>query len=146
MFFWNSLVFYMIQWMLAIWSLVPLPFSKFSLSIWKFLVHVLLKPWLENFEHYFASVWDECSCEVVWTFPDCPVGKESSFNAGDSSSIPGWEDALEKGMATHSSILAWRIPWTVCCKESDTPETLSLSLEYSLALPFFGIGMKTDLF
>ena len=25
----------------------------------------------------------------------------------------GWEDALEKGMATHSSILAWRMPWTV---------------------------------
>ena len=26
--------------------------------------------------------------------------------------IPGWEDPLEEGMATHSSILAWRIPWT----------------------------------
>ena len=34
-------------------------FSKSSLNIWKFLVHVLLKPSLENFEHYFASVWDE---------------------------------------------------------------------------------------
>ena len=31
-------------------------FSKFSLNIWKFTVHVLLKPYLENFEHYFASV------------------------------------------------------------------------------------------
>ena len=31
-------------------------FSKSSLSIWKFIVHVLLKPGLENFEHYFASV------------------------------------------------------------------------------------------
>ena len=31
-------------------------FSKSSLNIWKFLVHVLLKPCLENFEHYFASV------------------------------------------------------------------------------------------
>ena len=31
-------------------------FSKSSLSIWKFMVHVLLKPGLENFEHYFASV------------------------------------------------------------------------------------------
>ena len=28
----------------------------------------------------------------------------------------GWEDPLEKGKATHSSILAWRIPWTVACK------------------------------
>ena len=31
-------------------------FSKFSLCIWKFSVHILLKPHLENFEHYFASV------------------------------------------------------------------------------------------
>ena len=53
---------------------------KPSLNIWKFSVHILLKPSLENFEHYFASLWDEC-------------------NFG-----------------------------------------------HSLALPFFGIGMKTDLF
>ena len=43
-------------------------FSKSSLNIWKFSVHGLLKPGLENFEHYFASVWDECNYEVVWTF------------------------------------------------------------------------------
>ena len=43
-------------------------FSKFSLNIWKFLVHILLKPNLENFEHYFASMWDECNCAVIWTF------------------------------------------------------------------------------
>jgi len=36
-------------------------FSKSSLNIWKFTVHVLLKPGLENFEHYFTSVWDECN-------------------------------------------------------------------------------------
>ena len=58
-------------------------FSKTSLNIWKFTAHVLLKPGLENFKHYFTSVWDECNCAVVWA---------------------------------------------------------------SLALPFFGIGMKTDLF
>jgi len=86
-------------------------------------------------------------------FPDSSVGKESTCNAGDPSSIPGsgrstgegigyplqyswaslvaqlvknppamqetwvrslaWEDPLEKGKATHSSILAWRIPWTI---------------------------------
>ena len=34
-------------------------FSKSSLNIWKFVVHVVLKNGLENFEHYFASVWDE---------------------------------------------------------------------------------------
>ena len=42
-------------------------FSKSSLNIWKFTVHILLKPGLKNFEHYFASVWDECNCSVVWT-------------------------------------------------------------------------------
>ena len=57
-------------------------FSKSSLNIWKFTIHILLKPGLENLEHYFASVLDECNCAVVWT----------------------------------------------------------------LALPFFGLGMKTDLF
>ena len=86
-------------------------------------------------------------------FPDSSVGKESTYNTGDPSLIPGmgrspgegigyplqyswaslmaqlvknlpvmqdtwvrslgWEDALEKGKATHSSILAWRIPWIV---------------------------------
>ena len=40
-------------------------FSESSLNIWKFMVHVLLKTGLENFEHYFASVWDECNCVVV---------------------------------------------------------------------------------
>ena len=43
-------------------------FSKSSLNIWKFSVHILLKPHLENFEHYFASMWDECKCAVVWAF------------------------------------------------------------------------------
>ena len=43
-------------------------FSKTSLNIWKFMVHVVLKPGLENFEHYFTSVWDECNCVVVKAF------------------------------------------------------------------------------
>ena len=43
-------------------------FCKFNLSIWKFVVHILLNPGLENFEHYFASIWDECNCAVVWAF------------------------------------------------------------------------------
>ena len=43
-------------------------FSESSLNIWKFTVHLLLKPGLKNFEQYFARVWDECNCAVVWTF------------------------------------------------------------------------------
>ena len=52
---------------------------------------------------------------------------------GDLGLIPGLgRPALEKGKATHSSILAWRIPWTMGCKESDRTESLSLSLWASL--------------
>ena len=43
-------------------------FLKTSLNIWKFTVHILLKPGLENFEHYFTSVSDECNCVVIWAF------------------------------------------------------------------------------
>ena len=43
-------------------------FSKFSLYIWKFSVHILLKPSLKDLEHYFASMWDECNCAVVSAF------------------------------------------------------------------------------
>ena len=70
----------------------------------------------------------------------------------------GREDPLEKEMAIHSSTLVWKIPWT---EEPDRLQSmgsqrvgydwaislsLSLSLEHSLALPFFGIGIKTDIF
>ena len=43
-------------------------FSKSSLYIWKFSVHVLLKPSLKYFEHNLTSMWNECNCAVVWTF------------------------------------------------------------------------------
>ena len=132
-------------------------FSKTSLNIWKFTVHVLLKPGLENFEHYFTSVWDECNCAVVWaffgiaflrdwnenwlfpvlwpllSFPNLLTywvqhfhsiifsiyfsglsGKESTCQSMQEAwawSL-GQENPLEKEMATYSSILAWKIPWT----------------------------------
>ena len=82
--FWNSLAFLMIQWILAIWSLVSLPFLKPAWTSGSSEVSFFkLKPGSEIWGHYFTSVWDECSCVVVY---------------------------------------------------------------HSLALPFFGIGMKTDFF
>ena len=64
--------------------------------------------------------------------------KESACNMGDLGSIPGSGRPLKKGIATHSSILAWRIhgqrslvgysPWGG--KESDTTELLTLSLSF----------------
>ena len=43
-------------------------FSKSSLCIWKFLVHVLLKPGLKDFEPYLSNMWNERNCVAVWTF------------------------------------------------------------------------------
>ena len=53
----------------------------------------------------------------VWGggFPGDAMVKNPPANVGDArdaGSIPGWEDPLEKEMATHSSIFAWRTPWT----------------------------------
>ena len=61
MFFWNSFVFSMIQWRLAIWSLVPLLFSKPSLVIWKFLAYVMLKASMQDFKHDLTNLGDECN-------------------------------------------------------------------------------------
>ena len=63
-------------------------------------------------------------------------GKESACNAGDPGLIPGSGRSLEKKMATHSRILAWRIPWTeepgglqsIGSQESDMTEQLTFSL------------------
>ena len=70
-----------------------------------------------------------CNCLLsdLWGFPGSSVVKNLPANAGDASSIPGLEDMLEYEMATHSSILTWKIPWTEephrpWVSESDTTE------------------------
>ena len=92
-------------------------FRKSSLTIWKFSVYVLLKPSLEDFENYFASMWNECNCVVIWTLfgigmktdifqscghswvfqicwhIECSTLKASSFRISNSSAIiasPPW--------------------------------------------------------
>ena len=68
-FFWNSLAFSMIQQILAIWSLVPLPFLN---PIWTFgssqFTYYWNLAWRILSITYFASMWDECNCAVVWAF------------------------------------------------------------------------------
>ena len=51
--------------------------------------------------------------------------KVSAYNAGDRGSIPGWGRSLEKEMANHSSILAWKIPWT---EEPDRLQSIGLQI------------------
>ena len=76
---------------------------KHSLYVWKFSVHVQLKPSLENFEHYFASVWASLVAQRVKCLPAMWETWVQSL---------GQEDLLEKEKAIHSSTLAWKIPWT----------------------------------
>ena len=52
-------------WLFDLWLLC---LFKFSLNIWKFMVHILLKPCLKDFEYYLASIWNDCTCAIVWTF------------------------------------------------------------------------------
>ena len=71
-------------------------------------------------------------------FPSSSDSKLSACNMGDPGSIPGWEDPLEKEMATHSSILTWKIPWTEelvgyspwSRKELDTTERLHFHFHF----------------
>ena len=67
MFFWNSCFF---DDSVNVGNLISVSsaFSKSSLNIWEFSVHLLSKTCFENFEHYFAGVWDEGNCAVLWTF------------------------------------------------------------------------------
>ena len=78
--------------------------------------------------------------QYSWAFSCGSAGKESVCNAGIWGQSLGWEDSLEKGKATRSRILAWRILsiTSLACEMS--------AIVNSLALPFLGIGMKTDLF
>ena len=60
-----------------------------------------------------AERWDTLWVRIQGSGSDSgSESKESTCNAGDLGLTPSQEDPLEKGMATHSSILAWRIPWT----------------------------------
>ena len=66
---------------------------------------------------YPGLIHGQCSRLTFGGFPDSSAGKESTRNVGDLGwetwSSLGWENPLEKGKATYSSILTWRIPWIV---------------------------------
>ena len=73
-------------------------FSKTSLNFWKFIVHVLLKPGLENFEHYFPRVWDECNCALtIFRAQDfiSPIQGVSPFIGGQGWKV--WPSGMYAG-------------------------------------------------
>ena len=64
-----------------------------------------------------------CPPCLIWASLDGSDGKESAYSTGNPGSIPGSERPLEKGMATQTSILVWRIPWT---EASDVLQSMRL--------------------
>ena len=76
--------------------------------------HSLLLPLELSSENVtlFKNILNICRRSFEGGFPCSSVGKESACSAGDLDSIPGLGRSLEKEMATHSSILAWKISWT----------------------------------
>ena len=71
-------------------------FSKSSLYIWKFSVHILLKPILKNFEHYLASPWNKCNCVVH-------ISRYRSRNLSQDPAIPSI------GREISSSQMNWKL-------------------------------------
>ena len=71
---------------------------------------VRIVAWVDNSSSNMSNSLGKVGKKIG--FPGGSDGKESTCNVGDLGSIPGLGRALEEGMATHSSILAWKIPWT----------------------------------
>ena len=71
-----------------------------------------MRPWFNSWVRKIPWRRDRLPTPVFLGFPGGSDAKESACNAGDLGLIHamGWEDPLEEGMATHSRILAWRIP------------------------------------
>ena len=91
-------------------------FSKTSLNIRKFMFHILLKPGLENFEHYFTSVWDECNCAVVWAFFGIAFLWEGSWLWGKNMQAAQifaspWTVALPGSFSVHGLFQARILEW-----------------------------------
>ena len=122
------------HWFNNYWCWVSFPVFLLFYTLWVQFTswNWLLETWscLEFFSHYLLQdvFWGQVSftalsyltiksslAPVLW-FPCWFIGKESTCNAGDLQETwvqsLVWEDPLEKEMATHSSILAWRLPWT----------------------------------
>ena len=82
-------------------------------------------------------------------FPGGSDGKASVYNVGDPGSVLGLGRSPGEGNGNPLQYSCLENPMDCSlpgCKESDTTERLHFHFEHSLALPFFGIGMKTDLF
>ena len=102
--------------------------SGFSKTSRKFSVHILLKPGLENFEHYFTSMWDECNCAIVWAFfgiaflrdwNECEAARVNTMTGGPDLSFGfPWN-----GKIPHPHQAAWSQPINRCPKGNISRES-----------------------
>ena len=102
----NVNMYIIIYWIFELWGISLCEFQMILLYIINKLIAV------SNYQFFLQN--HHFSCWLVLSllgFSGGSDGKESASNAGDLGSIPGSGRSLKKGMATHSSILAWRIPW-----------------------------------
>ena len=92
--------------------------SKSSLNMWKFMVHMLLKPGLENFEHYFASMWDESNMETyiaaaaaAKSLQSCPTLCDPIDSSPPGSPVPRILQArtLEWVAISFSNAWKWKV-------------------------------------
>ena len=108
MFYWNSLAF---LWSNNVGHSGSSAFSRCSLNICKFMVHIPLKPGLENFEHYFTGMWDECNCAVVWAcfgLPIFGVGMKMTFSSPvDTAQFSKYAGTLSAAFSAASSFRIW---------------------------------------
>ena len=85
------------MWYKSPWPSIPFPFLNVTLFLLSFIFHLNFTLFLSN------AYWASLVAHLV---------KSPPTTVGDAGSIPGWEGHLEKEMATHSSVLTWKIPWT----------------------------------
>ena len=85
-------------------------FSKSILNIWKFLVHILLKPSLKDFEHYLASMWNEQDSAVVWAFFGIALGLEWKLTYSSSVATAKFSKLTASSFRILNSSAG--IPWT----------------------------------
>ena len=94
--------------------LQPIKFIWASLELsWQRICLQCSRPWFNSWVRKIHWRTDRLPTSVYLGFPGGSAGKESACNQETWVQYLGWEDPLEKEMTTHSSILPWRIPWTV---------------------------------
>ena len=113
---------------------VPLPFLKIQLVHLEVLVHILLKLSLVSFECYFASMWDECNCVVIWAF----FGNAFLWDWNENWPFQSWGHCwvfqiycnIECSTFTASSFRIWNSSTDTCIPVADSFWYMAKPIQY----------------